>query len=758
MGTETRTRIALAGLLAATLLSFELLFDGDGYVGPAFLGCLSAMGIAALCRRWGAGSFLTFELSLASLFWYLTLVFQASESFWGLPTPAAGSGIARLVSSGWDTAASDYAPIPVRAGYVIMIVVGFWLATTIAEVATFRWRRPVMASVPCIVLFSVALVVGSQPGAAFFLTAFLVALLTFWATESSHRLRSWGRWVTTWSDKKKKEGEAEHVTGGLARRMGATCILATLVAPVFLPTLGDGWFLWRNNTGAGPGASGSVNLLVDIAPKLLEQSDTTLFTVTATDSAYWRLASLVNFDGRQWHELDIDRHETSDSISFPDFGTETLAQRVNIAGLDGEFLPAAVQPSSISGQTVAHDQESFDLKVDDVDHEDTYTVLSSITKPTYNQLLDARTITPPGDPDISYTYTAGAVSADVREMLGRWINDADGDFAQLLAIQEELRGPKFAYSTDVEFEESNNYLDDFLLSTRAGFCQQFSTAFALLARALGHPTRINVGFLPGSATPATDGTLFTVRGTDAHAWPEVYFEGYGWIAFEPTGRGSAASPVYTIPPSPRIDLLNGTGNGGPAGGPAPDNPENIGPVPEIPIERGTGTALPTPIEEPAWREAFTRLALALVVGMVLWAVFVPLLKVRRTRRRYRRARTPAETALAAFSQFEDDAMEMHTPRGPAESATRFVARLAAERRVAEEPSQQLALLYETAAYSPDGLDRDKAAEAKRLARTLASELWARSSLLQKASRLLSIRSLLAHREPKRTRWARPRPV
>ncbi|HYN36628.1 MAG TPA: DUF3488 and transglutaminase-like domain-containing protein, partial [Actinomycetota bacterium] len=600
MGTETRTRIALAGFLAATLLSFELLFDADGYVGPVVLACVLAMGIAALCRRWGAGSFLTFELSLAALFWYLTLVFQASESFWGLPTPAVGSGIARLVSAGWDTAASDYAPIPVRAGYVIMIVVGFWLATTIAEVATFRWRRPVLASVPCIVLFAVALVVGEQTGAAFFLAVFLVALLTFWATESSHRLRSWGRWVTTWSDKKKKESEAEHVTGGLARRMGATCILATFVAPVFLPTLGDGWLLWRNNTGAGPdsggGGGGSVNLLVDIAPKLLEQSDTTLFTVEAADDAYWRLASLVDFDGRQWHELDIERRETSASVSEGKPLADTLSQEVNIAALDGEFLPAAVQPTSIAGQTVSHDFESFDLKVEDVDPEDTYTVNSSIIEPGYNELLDARTITPLGDPDISYTDTRGTVTNAIRRVRDGWIRDAnaEGDFAELVAIQEALRGPDFAYSTDVEFEESDNYLEDFLIRTKAGFCQQFATAFALLARDLGHPTRINVGFLPGSQAPAPDGdgSRFTVKGTDAHAWPEVYFEGYGWIAFEPTGRDTSAIPLYTIPPSDRLNELMGrSGNGGPAGGPVPDNPD-LGPVPDNPIERGAGTELP----------------------------------------------------------------------------------------------------------------------------------------------------------------------
>ena len=61
---------------------------------------------------------------------------------------------------------------------------------------------------------------------------------------------------------------------------------------------------------------------------------------------------------------------------------------------------------------------------------------------------------------------------------------------------------------------------------------------ALLARELDYPSRVSVGFLSGSAATAEEGLLFTVSGTDAHAWPEVYFEGYGWFPFEPTPFGN----------------------------------------------------------------------------------------------------------------------------------------------------------------------------------------------------------------------------
>lgn len=758
MGTETRTRVALGALLVATLLSFELLFIADGHVGPAVLGCALAMGITALTRRWGAGPFLTFELSLAALFWYLTLVFQASESFYGLPTPAAGMGISRLIADAVEAASIDYAPIPVRAGYVIMIVVGFWLATTIAEVAAFRWRRPILAALPCIVLFAIPVVVGSNRGSGFFLVLFLSMLLVFWASESSHRLRSWGRWVTTWSDRKKDE-EPRSVTGGLAFRMGATCVVATIAAPMFLPTVGGEWFPWRSGSGSGDGSgsgsgSGEVNLLVDIAPKLLEQSGQALFRVEAEDAAYWRLASLVEFDGRLWHPVESDRNLSDDVLGEPPPGAspepeDLLVQTVDIVALGGEYLPAAVQPTFINGIQTAYSAETQDLKVTEVGSDTAYSVTSAPVNPTYNQLSKADAGFPPTEELAALTYTDTHGTTDsrrVKRLLNSWMKGVRGDFQQLLTLQERLRGPEYGYSTNVEYAESDNYLEKFLFEDRVGFCQQFATAFALLARELKHPTRISVGFLPGSQAASVSGlSEFTVRGTDAHAWPEVYFEEYGWIRFEPTARGLSAIPIYTIPPAGLRDIREIGGAGNTPGGPAPDDPAgNLGPAPDDPeVPAGVPEdPIAPPVEEPAWQPAFGRLVSLLALVLVVWALLVPLLKRERNKRRYRRAREPAEITLAAWAHFEDDAGEMFLPRAPAESASAFVKRLAAERRVTAVASERLALLYETAAYSAAGMSRDEAAEAKRLAGALAGDLWTRASLWQKATRLFSIRSLL----------------
>jgi len=100
------------------------------------------------------------------------------------------------------------------------------------------------------------------------------------------------------------------------------------------------------------------------------------------------------------------------------------------------------------------------------------------------------------------------------------------------ATMAELRSTDFRYDTDI------SDLDCSALSTvecfatfKQGFCQYYATTMAVLLRGMGIPTRFAQGFLPGERNAATE----IVRDTDAHAWVEVYFPGYDWVTFDPTG-------------------------------------------------------------------------------------------------------------------------------------------------------------------------------------------------------------------------------
>ncbi|GHI08367.1 hypothetical protein Scel_66880 [Streptomyces cellostaticus] len=107
----------------------------------------------------------------------------------------------------------------------------------------------------------------------------------------------------------------------------------------------------------------------------------------------------------------------------------------------------------------------------------------------------------------------------------------------------------FQYDTQVEVGHGPDAIANFL-KKKQGFCVHFSFAMAAMARTLGIPARVAVGFAPG--TPQADGTV-SVTLKDAHAWPELYFEGVGWTRFEPTPtRGT--TPSYTQSDTPGSSL------------------------------------------------------------------------------------------------------------------------------------------------------------------------------------------------------------
>jgi hypothetical protein len=112
------------------------------------------------------------------------------------------------------------------------------------------------------------------------------------------------------------------------------------------------------------------------------------------------------------------------------------------------------------------------------------------------------------------------------------------------ATMAELRSNEFTYNTDV------SDLDCASLSTvecfatyKQGFCQYYATTMAVLLRSMGIPARFAEGFLPGERNVATE----IVRYTDAHAWVEVYFPGYDWVTFDPTGAGSPSQLPAALP-------------------------------------------------------------------------------------------------------------------------------------------------------------------------------------------------------------------
>ena len=135
---------------------------------------------------------------------------------------------------------------------------------------------------------------------------------------------------------------------------------------------------------------------------------------------------------------------------------------------------------------------------------------------------------------IKDNYTSSPI---IRDSVKEWINavtaDADSDYAKLKAVEDALAGYEYTFADGRlpdYVQTEGDFLDYFLLQKRSGYCVHFATAFCLIAREMGFPSRVIQGYK--LRVEANQDTI--VYNKYGHTWPEVYFEGKGWISFEPT--------------------------------------------------------------------------------------------------------------------------------------------------------------------------------------------------------------------------------
>ncbi len=129
------------------------------------------------------------------------------------------------------------------------------------------------------------------------------------------------------------------------------------------------------------------------------------------------------------------------------------------------------------------------------------------------------------------------------QLANRVTAKADTAAQKAAAIQAYLRSGQFTYSTEPLPGSGYEAMQNFLLRDRKGYCEQFASAMAMMARVVGIPSRVSVGFLPGEQDE--DGWKVSIR--DMHAWPELYFANYGWVRFEPTPASvTGSAPPWTV--------------------------------------------------------------------------------------------------------------------------------------------------------------------------------------------------------------------
>jgi transglutaminase-like putative cysteine protease len=364
--------------------------------------------------------------------------------------------------------------------------------------------------------------------------------------------------------------------------------------------------------------------------------------VTANDVGPLRAFTLTAFDGHEWDRsdsLELTGWDPTTLLSSdprirgtaPDATRGTLADvRVEVANLRERRLPVSTFPRTVdvpgswqydpARDEVVGRRGTFDGM--------TYSMQVEIPSLTKDDLVGAE-VGDPGDGGASLEVPQTSHTDDVASLARELTKDATTPYEQAMALQTYFRATtNFTYDTRVAPSRSDDAVWDFLQSTR-GYCVQFATSMAIMARTLDIPARVGVGFLPGESD-RNGGYL--VSGQKSHAWPELYFEGSGWVRFEPTPAVQTNAPPRWADPFVGIS--------------APDLiPDNLVPAqsPGVTASTAPGGSTSTPgIDESqrAW------LPVAITVAIVLAIASFGLAIIRR-RARFGSDLTPERAWLRA---------------------------------------------------------------------------------------------------------------
>ncbi len=468
-----------------------------------------------------------------------------------------------------------------------------------------------------------------------------------------------------------------------------------MVAPA-LPGAGSDALLDVANTGrddsAGRSYRPSLAPFIDIGKKLDDVEDQELFTVRSDLPDYWRIAALDRYSGDNGGQWTLSAEgEGSVQVGLPsDDPGGTLVQQFSIGPLGERWLPAAFRPVAIDLDDTLVVKSSDTLVADASDVTDLDYVVASKLPPLAGTQFTAAQIaaTAGAVPSAVAPYTTLPESAEITE-IARWARQVVGDrgattpYAQAKALRDYFRDTDFVYDTDVGSLDNGSAILEFLRA-KHGFCVQFASAYAVMARTLGIPARVAVGFTPGTAD--ADGR-YHVTSHDAHAWPEIYLTGIGWThLFDPTpaqsetgaaggsnlpddtapGTTATTSPTATTTPTVTAPPTGGGAGTPEAPGSAPATPTLAPATPTSASDGGLGP----------WLLVIAVLAgVALVIGAYVTAVLVA---KRRRRDRRRNADDPARVVAGAWEEALDRLREADLTTDPAltpiETARRGPAR------------------------------------------------------------------------------------
>ncbi len=555
--------------------------------GPSWIVVVLAMAVMGGVITWVAASYRISWISIASINLVaiviagLRVMAPGSLTFGLIPTAETFEVLGSEMAFAAEVFRFGAAPVLPIPGLVTAIGALFWVFGGLLAASAVT-ERSWLGSAPALVFYLQLATLDRRSSTVAWIAAFaIVATLSVLAAgpgadRRTGRLRDSGGMMIT-----RRSGALPAVLTGI---MVVAAVFATSAFASTVPEAGS--IDWRTNSGIGTGLYGqgsSLNLFVGLQQNVVSLSDDPVFFARVSDSApendelYWRLITLDVFDGENWvpgaqsfSQQGLARFEREEwQFQGP---TTEMSARVRIAGLRQQLVPVLYSTTAFESPNRLI-EESFRVREDgsigiDVRSREgwEYEFRADVPDPDIAQLASlggelspifdeavgqgAIDLEPrPADfasrpPEVDpYLELPDEVSLTVRNAAREITEPGLTRFEKALILEAFFRdGDNFIYSTGVSTGHSSLDLEAWLLNPesdnfRTGYCEQFATAMAVMARSIGLPSRVVLGFTPGEVVNQDDGSeLIVVRERNAHAWVDIWMDGQGWVRFDPTPR------------------------------------------------------------------------------------------------------------------------------------------------------------------------------------------------------------------------------
>jgi transglutaminase-like putative cysteine protease len=549
----------LATLLAA--LPLGAVFDTTTWLFYSALAIAFVVGTAMLVRALRGPAWAQVLAMMGALLLFLTWAFPSGDEFAGLiPTTKTFIHFNSLLVAAGEQARTSAVPVPDLEGLLLLTTAGIGLVAVLVDLAAVGIRRPALAGLPMLAIYSVPVAVLPD-GVSLFAFAFAGAgYLWLLVSDSVDRVRRFGRRFS--GDGRDVDLWEPSPLSAAGRRLGVVGIIVAVLIPLAIPGMTAG-FLNKFGTGTGGdptgdggplGAAATVDMNALLSDNLNRKEEFVMTEVRTNDPNpyYLRLGVGEQLTPEGFKSVLPSGGGTQVTRSLPGYEPPAGAgvsvgryrAEVNIVNLDIQLAPVYPPITALSGL----DGSWFlDGGTDQV-----YSRRPSINGKQYafdyvrmNFTAAAlRSATPITGPDAAgnRVLTNHPEHQFVADLVDQLTAGKTNQYDRVRALYDYFDSDNgFGYSLSTVEGDSGSAIVDFLTNKR-GFCVQYAAALGWLVREAGYPSRVAFGWTRGGG-PRNG--LYSLTNLNLHAWTEVYFQGFGWVPFDATPAASVLGSART---------------------------------------------------------------------------------------------------------------------------------------------------------------------------------------------------------------------